>query len=82
MADFKRDDALVFIQSELAKICSMQIDPDSSVLKNGLLDSIGLMELIIKIQDKYNLTVDLAELSAEEFDTPLLMVSYLEKHRQ
>ena len=76
MTEVKREEILAHVLEDLTKICGMTVEPSTSVLLNGLLDSLGLMELIVSTQNKFSLTVDLAELKREEFDTPLLMVEF------
>ena len=80
MEKIKSEILLAHISKTLSQTCGMNVEPDTSVLSNGLLDSMGLMELIVSVQTEFNLKVDLAELKREEFDTPNLMVQFFLKH--
>ena len=82
MTEINKENLLAHVLEELTKLCGMKIEPNASVLINGLLDSIGLMELIVSVQNKFNLTVDLEDLKREEFDTPQLMTEFFLKNRR
>ncbi|MBL7555284.1 MAG: hypothetical protein JNM24_05635 [Bdellovibrionaceae bacterium] len=80
MSEIDSDDLLKHILGELSKLCGFQVEQESSLLKTGLLDSIGLMELILSVQQKYTVTVEISDLKMEEFDTPKLMTIYFRSH--
>lgn len=45
------------------------LSPNFSLLDEGLIDSINLMKLISFIEEKFNITIDEAEMTPENFDT-------------
>lgn len=71
---------LPFLLSELATICGMTVEADTSLLKTGRLDSIGLVQLITAVQAKFGVDVNLNGLKRKTFDTPKLMLAYLTEH--
>jgi D-alanine--poly(phosphoribitol) ligase subunit 2 len=69
--------------SELAR----QLGNDASGLKNdqeipatGLLDSAGLMELILWFETTYGLSIDEDQITMDNFGTINAMANYLEQH--
>ena len=50
-----------------------------SFLKNGIIDSIGVIELVAFLQDKYSIRVETKEIVPENFDTVRNLVGYLRK---
>ena len=53
------------------------MEPGTALLSSALLDSMGLIELIAGIQNEFGITLDLADLRRETFDTPELMVQFI-----
>ena len=45
------------------------LDDDASFLKTGVVDSMGVMELVAFIQSEFGVTVDLQEVVVENFDS-------------
>lgn len=72
---------LEFLLTELSRICARPVDPDTSLLKTGTLDSMGLVETIVSVQSKFNLQVNLSAIKRETFDTPKMMASFMADHR-
>jgi acyl carrier protein len=42
---------------------------DTSFLQEGIIDSLGVMELVTFVQDTYKITVDPTEVTPEHFDS-------------
>ncbi len=67
---------LPFLTQELSRMCSFEVGPDTALLSTGLLDSMGLVELIAKVQDTFDLHVEMASIRRESFDTPRMMAAH------
>ncbi len=82
--ELEKETILQFTHSQLSKICGIQIEASTVLLTTGILDSLGLVELIMSVQDQFQITVDLGDLKKEIFDTPELMTEffYQNKSRQ
>lgn len=50
---------------------------DEVIPETGLLDSAGIMELIVWYEDRFGLAIDQADLTVENFGTVNAMVEYL-----
>jgi acyl carrier protein len=55
-------------------------DDGLSFLKNGILDSLGFVQLVLFLEDELHLEIDRSELAPENFDGMGLIVAYLEAH--
>ncbi|MBM4207639.1 MAG: acyl carrier protein [Gammaproteobacteria bacterium] len=44
-------------------------EDDTSFLQEGIIDSLGVMELVTFVQDTYRIKVDPAEVTPEHFDS-------------
>jgi acyl carrier protein len=42
---------------------------DTSFLQEGIIDSLGVMELVTFVQDTYKITIDPTEVTPEHFDS-------------
>ena len=50
---------------------------DRSFLENGILDSLGFVQLVLQLEDTYGLTIDRKSLSPENFDSLGKIVAYV-----
>ena len=65
----------------LENICGtdeVREDKDINLFDNGLLDSLGVIELIIEIESKLGIEIQPTEVEREDFDTPNKIIGYLE----
>lgn len=58
-----------FIRDELAADSSLRIAPDLDLLQRGIIDSLGLMQLISFIEERFGIAVTDDELVADNFRT-------------
>ena len=54
---------------------------DQSFLDNGILASLGFVQLIVYLEDKYKITIDRKDLSRENFDSMAKIVNYVLRHK-
>ncbi len=55
-------------------------DDDMSFLENGILDSLGFVQLILHLENTMKIKIDRKELSRRNFDSLNKIVGYLRSH--
>ncbi len=55
-----------------------KLDPDSSLINSGVIDSLALLRLITFIEEKFGVTVDDTEVVPENFETINIMKGFIE----
>lgn len=58
-----------YITTEILKDPSRQISEDQPLISSGLIDSFGLVDLALFIEDSFGVRIDDVELTASVFDT-------------
>lgn len=58
-----------------------QLDDDASFLEEEVVDSTGIMELVLFVEDTFGITVDDGEIVPNNFDSVNQLVAYLERKR-
>jgi D-alanine--poly(phosphoribitol) ligase subunit 2 len=70
------------ILQELEKITGtdqVQRDLDLSLFDEGLLDSLGTMELIVDLSEQLGISISPAEIDRQQWATPRKIIAYLEE---
>ena len=52
---------------------------DASFLEEGIVDSQGVMELVMFVEDEFNLTVDDEDITPDNFDSVSLLADYINR---
>lgn len=68
----------------LTDICDtdeIKRNPELELFKNGWLDSFGIIELFVAIQEQLDIEVAPTEMEREEWDTANKIIAYLEERR-
>lgn len=55
----------------------IQYDNDTSFLQNGIIDSMGVMELVAFVQSAFGIAVDAMEITPDNFDTVSRLAAYI-----
>lgn len=55
-------------------------DDDMSFLENGILDSLGFVQLVLHLENSAKIKIDRKELSRRNFDSLGKIVSYVRQH--
>lgn len=66
----------------LTEVCGtdeIQKNPDLQLFSTGLLDSFGIIQLFVSIQEELDIEIAPTEVTREEWATPNLIIAYLEK---
>jgi len=56
---------------------STKIDPDESLISNGVLDSLGLLRLIAFIEEQFNMEVEDGDVVPDNFQSLNVMEKFL-----
>jgi len=56
-----------------------EISPEESLIDSGIIDSTGILELVMFLEEKYSITIEDEELIPENLDTVKNLVAFLER---
>jgi acyl carrier protein len=59
-----------------------KIDPDESLIKSGILDSLALLRLVVLIEQQYGVAVGDGELVPDNFETINRIKAFLDRKQQ
>ena len=65
----------------LEEICEDEVvreDLDVNMKEEGLMDSLAFVEMLVKIEEIFGLSIAPTEVTYEEIDTPNKVISYIE----
>ncbi|KPU42797.1 D-alanine--poly(phosphoribitol) ligase subunit 2 [Oxobacter pfennigii] len=68
----------------LEEICGtdeVKNDRDINLFESGLLDSLGITELLIRIEEELGIEIAPTDVEREEIETPNKLIGYLNKRR-
>jgi len=69
------------ILTDISGTDEIRRNPDLELFKNGWLDSFGIIELFVAIQEQLDIEVAPTEMEREEWDTANKIIAYLEERR-
>jgi methoxymalonate biosynthesis acyl carrier protein len=65
------DEAIPRVQKAFLAVLKVEVDdPDEDVIDSGMLDSLGLIELLVEVEREFGIQLDLEELDIDDFRTP------------
>ena len=68
----------------LEEICEDEVvreDLDINMKEEGLMDSLAFVEMLVKIEEIFGLSIAPTEVTYEEIDTPNKVISYTENRK-
>lgn len=68
----------------LEEICEDEVvreDLDVNMKEEGLMDSLAFVEMLVKIEEIFGLSIAPTEVTSEEIDTPNKVISYIENRK-
>ena len=68
----------------LEEICEDEVvreDLDINMKEEGLMDSLAFVEMLVKIEEIFGLSIAPKEVTYEEIDTPNKVISYIENRK-
>jgi acyl carrier protein len=74
---------IAFIQENfIAGRSTAELGMDDSLLDSGIIDSTGILELVLFIEENFSIKIEDEEIIPENLDTISNMLSFIEKKRQ
>lgn len=64
----------------LERLCGtdeVRNDKNINMFENGLMDSLGFIELVLSMEEDFGLSVEPTEVQREEIDTPNKVIDYI-----
>jgi acyl carrier protein len=58
---------------------NMTLDPDKSLIESGIMDSTGVLELVMFLEERFGIQIDDEELVPENLDTINNLVAFMQK---
>lgn len=52
----------------IKKICPEVLESDKRIVSDGVVDSVGLVEIVSEIEEKFKIDIPIDEISPENFD--------------
>lgn len=68
----------------LEEICEDEVvkeDLDINLKEEGLMDSLAFVEMLVRIEENFGLSIAPTEVTYEEIDTPNKVISYIENRK-
>ena len=68
----------------LEEMCEDEVvreDLDINMKEEGLMDSLAFVEMLVKIEEIFGLSIAPTEVTYEEIDTPNKVISYIENRK-
>ena len=68
----------------LEEICEDEVvreDLDINLKEEGLMDSLAFVEMLVKIEEIFGLSIAPTEVTYEEIDTPNKVITYIENRK-
>ena len=74
-----RDELLEFINAQVSLDASVPIGPETDLLLTGLVDSLGVVEIVGWLQDRTGVEIDPVEVVIENFQTADRMMALVDR---
>ena len=68
----------------LEEVCEDEVvreDLDINLKEEGLMDSLAFVEMLVRIEENFGLSIAPTEVTYEEIDTPNKVISYIENRK-
>ena len=75
----REEQILDFITNTLLPGTAVPQDPAADLMASEAVDSVAMMEMIVWLEETFNITIDAEDLTPENFSTVNAMVAYIEK---
>ena len=72
------------VLERLEEICEDEVvreDLDINMKEEGLMDSLAFVEMLVKIEEIFGLSIAPTEVTYEEIDTPNKVIAYIENRK-
>ena len=65
------------IQPLVEDIAFKSVDSDESLVKSKLIDSIGVVDLVVLLENEFNISIDVRDIIEENFETVQKIARYI-----
>jgi len=79
MADIKQEIEKFIEENFVMGRKNITLDPDKSLIESGVMDSTGVLELVMFLEERFSIQIDDEELVPENLDTINNLVAFLKK---
>ena len=66
-----------FVFDKIPKARKLKVGMDEQLLENGLIDSLGILDVVTFLEEEYKILVDDEEMTPENFQSINLMANYV-----
>lgn len=73
------DELLALINNEVSLDPSTPVASDTDLLLTGLVDSLGVVQIVGWMEDRFGIEIEPSDVVLENFQTPQAMVDYLDR---
>lgn len=73
------ENKIINIVAKLVKIPKEELDLNSDIFESNIISSLGLLELIAKMEKEFGITILPEELIHENFETIKVIIKFIEK---
>jgi D-alanine--poly(phosphoribitol) ligase subunit 2 len=70
---------IILILNDICGAEPGELEPDLDLFENGLLDSFGVVQLLVKLEERFGLALDIESFSRADIATPALIAGIVEK---
>jgi acyl carrier protein len=74
-----RNRVVIMVQDTLCRGKEFKLQDSDSLLENGIIDSLGMLELVKVLDSRFQVSVEDEELSPENLDSIESMTAYLRR---
>lgn len=75
------DDLLRMINAEVSLDPTTSVELDTDLLLTGLVDSLGVVEIVAYLEDSHDIAIDVLDVVIENFQTPAKMLALVGRLR-
>ncbi len=72
---------LVFISDEIALDPTIPVEVDTDLLLTGLVDSLGVVQIVSWMEERFSITIEPTDVILDNFQTPQAMLDYLSRRQ-
>lgn len=71
------EEKILDILEVICGVDEVKEDRDINLFDNGLLDSLGVIELLVQIEEKLGIVIEPTEVDREQIETPNKLINYI-----
>lgn len=75
------EDKILAILEEVCSTDEIREDMDINLFENGFLDSLGVIELLVEIEEVLGIKIEPTEVEREQIETPQRIIDFILKNK-